>query len=146
MPGNELPFELKCRSKLLLQSNMTKSLPLMDVNSHSVAEDDHIMALRFSRRCGTFGDNSSMPAPTRFRKSHPNSSATNSQITGLRRTQSQPTIHTSYPDLELIEESKEEIITLALKMVTKLIFFFLAGVCDPQLCAGSRKWIFDKNA
>ena len=102
----------------MFNSNLSRSMPTMRSNAEMLAEDDYIMALRFSRRCErSEGDTSPLPAPTKFRKSQPNLFSGVVSSYRIVRSLSQPNMATGGLQLENIPEKSDEMIFKALKMV-----------------------------
>jgi hypothetical protein len=111
------------RGKLFFQEHISKSMPVLVAKSELDADDDFVMAHRFSRRCERpAGDSSPLPAPTRFRKAQTGMNEEQSHLCGLRRSQSQPTLYLSQTDKERFDGTQHEVIMMALKMVNVSVY------------------------
>jgi hypothetical protein len=109
--------EMKTRRKMF-HNNLSKSMPTMRSDADLLAEDEHIMALRFARRCErTEDDSSPLPAPTRFQKSETTMFSGVLASQRIMRSLSQPNMGCGGGQLGKIPEKSDEIIFKALRMV-----------------------------
>jgi hypothetical protein len=133
LPTFDQDSKMKGRRKMF-QCNLSKSMPTMRSEAELLADDDHIMALRFARRCDrTEDDTSPLPAPTRFRKLQPNLFSGALTSHRIVRSLSHPNLGTDRAggyQLERFSEKSDEIIVKALRMVLYLNFYFF---CLPNL-------------
>ena len=103
----------KCCRRSMFHKTLCKSMPDM-TDAGLIADDEYVVAGRTARRCGRAdGDDSPLPAPTRYSKSPSEKSTERFCVPKINRSQSQPNFQASDSRAEIIDD----LIMLALKRV-----------------------------